>query len=83
MILVKVNLRHSMIFTSFHKLITITLLLCFQLKMQFLSVVCLFVICVPSFLIFKKERKVVLLKGRLAEALKEGDTLSQERDSLI
>ena len=82
MILAKVNRRHSMTFTSFHKLITAISFVFVQLRMEVLLVLCLFIVCLLSFVIFK-ERKVAELKGQLVDALREGGTLSQQRDSLI
>ena len=83
MILAKVNRRHSMTFTSFRKLITAISFVFIQLRMEVLLVLCLFIVCFLSFFIFKKERKVAQLKGQLVDALREGGTLSQQRDSLI
>ena len=71
-----------MTFTSFHKLITATSFVFVQLRMEVLLVLCLFIVCFLSFFIFK-ERKVAELKGQLVDALREGGTLSQQRDSLI
>ena len=71
-----------MTFTSFHKLITAISFVFVQLRMEVLLVLCLFIVCFLSFLIFK-ERKVAELKGQLVDALREGGTLSQQRDSLI
>ena len=44
---------------------------------------CLFVFCVLVFFIFQRETKVTVLKWQLADALRKGCTLSQQRDSLI
>ena len=44
---------------------------------------CLLIFCVLVFFIFQRETKVTVLRWQQADALKEGCTLPQQRDSLI